>query len=211
MSRQPYAIRDILVREDGAVPLVKRISDLHKECGISLAFANFIAENGICTRCHRPTSILEEHIDCAKSDFGGAYIEPLIPQAVERQFAKLWAQHAANVKSFVRRTRIQTAGGSHTRAQLRKLLAYQEHRCYYCFAEFARRGSRPDVHVDHFVALKDGGTDDIENLVYACPSCNREKGTSNGKSFRSSKLRKALPATRVKLRRIQRAVGNGLF
>jgi len=42
--------------------------------------------------------------------------------------------------------------------------------CQHC-GEFA-----PDGHVDHMVALFNGGTDAIDNLVWACALCNQSKG-----------------------------------
>jgi 5-methylcytosine-specific restriction endonuclease McrA len=39
--------------------------------------------------------------------------------------------------------------------------------CHYC--------SAPADQIDHVVALANGGTDDVENLVPACKSCNSSK------------------------------------
>jgi hypothetical protein len=47
--------------------------------------------------------------------------------------------------------------------------------CVYC-------GKKPPevvLHVDHKVSIKDGGTDDMENLVTACDTCNTGKGASS--------------------------------
>lgn len=44
--------------------------------------------------------------------------------------------------------------------------------CQYC-------GSHPPtviLHVDHIVAVAEGGTNDLENLVTSCQSCNLGKG-----------------------------------
>ena len=46
--------------------------------------------------------------------------------------------------------------------------------CRYC-------GCTPEnnpLHVDHVVPVAIGGSDDLENLVTACPSCNRGKGAN---------------------------------
>lgn len=40
--------------------------------------------------------------------------------------------------------------------------------CHYC-------GGNAD-HVDHIIARKHGGSNDMENLVAACASCNHRKG-----------------------------------
>ncbi len=47
-------------------------------------------------------------------------------------------------------------------------------RCEYCLLpDFA--GSFP-FEVDHVIAIKHGGKSILENLAYACPRCNRNKG-----------------------------------
>lgn len=52
------------------------------------------------------------------------------------------------------------------------------HRCTYC----GRHVSQLDpelseyIHVDHIVPVARGGTDDLENLVCSCSTCNLGKG-----------------------------------
>ena len=51
-----------------------------------------------------------------------------------------------------------------------------DYRCEYC-----RLHQDDDVytfHVEHIVAVKHGGTDELENLAYACQHCNLHKGTN---------------------------------
>jgi HNH endonuclease len=49
------------------------------------------------------------------------------------------------------------------------------HKCEYC------RIHEDDLfisfHVDHIVALKHGGSSDLQNLAYSCAHCNQHKGT----------------------------------
>lgn len=48
--------------------------------------------------------------------------------------------------------------------------------CEYChIPEVAFRLS---FHVEHVLPLQHGGTDDLENLAWACPKCNVFKGTN---------------------------------
>jgi hypothetical protein len=47
--------------------------------------------------------------------------------------------------------------------------------CGYCGISEIDAGSQ--LEVDHFHPLKHGGTDDWDNLVYACPACNRNKAS----------------------------------
>jgi hypothetical protein len=47
-------------------------------------------------------------------------------------------------------------------------------RCGYCGVSETSVGG--ELEIDHFHPLASGGSDDIENLVYACTACNRFKG-----------------------------------
>lgn len=49
-----------------------------------------------------------------------------------------------------------------------------EHRCGYCGVHEQEVGSA--LEIDHFQPRSLGGGDDLDNLVYCCPSCNRLKG-----------------------------------
>lgn len=55
-------------------------------------------------------------------------------------------------------------------------------RCGYCGVHEIEAGA--ELEVDHFRPRSAGGVDDIDNLVYCCPTCNRLKGdfwpTSDG-------------------------------
>lgn len=61
------------------------------------------------------------------------------------------------------------AEGSHTFREKQALLERQGHRCFYCAAKLT------EYHADHFVPLSRGGSDYIDNIRMACPSCNCRK------------------------------------
>lgn len=48
------------------------------------------------------------------------------------------------------------------------------YRCAYCGVHENEVGS--ELEMDHFHPRATGGTDDLDNLVYCCPACNRIKG-----------------------------------
>lgn len=48
-------------------------------------------------------------------------------------------------------------------------------RCGYCGVTETQTGS--ELEIDHFQPLAHGGTDNLDNLVYACSACNRFKGS----------------------------------
>jgi hypothetical protein len=54
-------------------------------------------------------------------------------------------------------------------------LARDSFTCVYC----GRKPPEVTLHVDHKVSIKDGGTDDLDNLVTACHECNAGKGPSS--------------------------------
>ncbi len=55
--------------------------------------------------------------------------------------------------------------------QVRRAFNY---RCGYCGVTEAAAGGQ--LTVDHYCPRTAGGTDDLSNLVYACPRCNQYKG-----------------------------------
>jgi HNH endonuclease len=59
----------------------------------------------------------------------------------------------------------------------RAAVASRAHKsCEYC-----RLHEEDDVytfHVEHIISLKHGGSDDLENLAFACQSCNLHKGSN---------------------------------
>jgi 5-methylcytosine-specific restriction endonuclease McrA len=62
-----------------------------------------------------------------------------------------------------------------SKAKRLKVAKRAHYRCEYCclheddlFLSF---------ELDHIIAIKHGGSDDLENLAYACPHCNQHKGS----------------------------------
>ena len=211
MHRLPYSLRRAIVVEDGFLLQLNLASDPLDTHRISKRFAAFILANSNCRRCGQRMRDFESHVQCPERNHPWAQLEPLIPKTRENEFHHYWDQHMFSAKSAVRQARLKEGGGSHTHKQLRKLMVYQEGRCYYCYVELASHQRQPVAQRDHFVPVYAGGTSNIGNIVYACPTCNIEKGASNGESFRAKKLRKAPPEIRMHMQRIHRAVASGQF
>jgi 5-methylcytosine-specific restriction endonuclease McrA len=52
-----------------------------------------------------------------------------------------------------------------------RIFERSEGKCHWCAAPLARDA----FHVDHVIAIRDGGGNDEENLVAACPECNGKR------------------------------------
>jgi 5-methylcytosine-specific restriction endonuclease McrA len=67
-------------------------------------------------------------------------------------------------------------GSTYRWRKLRKeILTRDDFRCIYC-------GSTA-THVDHVTPLDKGGTDEPDNLVSACATCNLRKSNKNAREF----------------------------
>jgi 5-methylcytosine-specific restriction endonuclease McrA len=76
--------------------------------------------------------------------------------------------------------------GRKTRRRRRSdLLARDGNRCRWCDVPFTS-GNPPTM--DHIVALKDGGTDRLDNLVLACAQCNNDRANAPWRLPRLVKL-----------------------
>lgn len=64
------------------------------------------------------------------------------------------------------------ASGYHTHSEWAKVVNYFGNSCAYC-------GETHNLTRDHVVPLSRGGTNYIENIVCACPSCNSSKGNKD--------------------------------
>lgn len=87
-----------------------------------------------------------------------------------RQYRRLYPdKKRAETQRY--RARKASAEGSHSAADIRKQLAAQKRRCWWCFTPLDGNG----YHVDHLVPLHRNGTNGPENIVIACPACNLSK------------------------------------
>ena len=77
-----------------------------------------------------------------------------------------------------RRARIEGASGSHTADDIAAQYERQKGRCYWC-----QRKVGAEFDVDHVTPLSKGGSNGPENIVIACPSCNRRKGARTPTEF----------------------------
>jgi hypothetical protein len=75
----------------------------------------------------------------------------------------------------------------HIPARLRRWVRDRaEGLCEYCLVH--EEDSYFDAEVDHVISEKHGGLTVAENLAYACPTCNRAKGSDLGSVTESGSL-----------------------
>lgn len=61
-----------------------------------------------------------------------------------------------------------------TRAELQRAVATRAGlRCEYCHMHQSLQGA--SFHLEHIVPVSLGGTDELDNLAWACPGCNLKK------------------------------------
>lgn len=69
-----------------------------------------------------------------------------------------------------RRALKKASQGSFTPRQIQEQYQRQKGECYYCHKKVAK-----DYHIEHIIPVSRGGSNDISNIVIACPTCNMRK------------------------------------
>lgn len=81
-------------------------------------------------------------------------------------------QAQASASASLRWNRPRVDGGRPaSRAKRFKVLTRDGHKCRYC----GRGADQVALDVDHIIPVREGGTDDLDNLVAACVDCNMGK------------------------------------
>lgn len=81
-----------------------------------------------------------------------------------------------------RRAKCVSAGGTFSKADVLAIKAAQRGGCAACKSHLSK-----GFHVDHVVALANGGTNDKSNLQLLCPPCNLSKGSKDPIDFMRSR------------------------
>lgn len=93
--------------------------------------------------------------------------------------AKEYHLHRSKQADYLRRARKKEAVGTHTAADLKRILHAQGHICPYCRANLRK----VKKHLDHVMPLALGGSNRPENLQYLCAPCNLSKGAKDPIDF----------------------------
>lgn len=85
---------------------------------------------------------------------------------------------AAVARQHKRRAQKAKTGGSYSIEDIKRQLAVQKHRCWWCNKKLNGK-----YHVDHWFPISRGGRNDAENIVISCPHCNWSKGAKTPEEF----------------------------
>jgi 5-methylcytosine-specific restriction endonuclease McrA len=77
-----------------------------------------------------------------------------------------------------RRLRILENGGAFNAEDIALIYKGQGGKCWYCSKSIEEK-----YHIDHFIPLAKGGSNDAGNLRLACPSCNHKKSSKHPHVF----------------------------
>lgn len=89
--------------------------------------------------------------------------------------------HVIKANQHNRRARRVSAEGSHTAEEITALFNSQHSRCGWCGAllinPFTKVGNGDKANLDHVIALKHGGDNTVDNLLWSCERCNKSKNS----------------------------------
>lgn len=102
------------------------------------------------------------------------------PEKARRRQREYYQRNPDAVKAAAARSRAkrQNAPGRWTAADIRRIFAAQKGRCAMC-----RVSIRKGYHIDHIVALANGGTNWPRNLQLLCEPCNLHKHDADPLDF----------------------------
>jgi 5-methylcytosine-specific restriction endonuclease McrA len=137
----------------------------------------------------------ETNPDAAKAAWDRWYQKNIVAQRqraivyrnanIESARAKSSAYNRSNPEKIAAHKRNRRArelgGGTHTERDVAEIMKMQKGKCAYC-----RIGLSGKYHVDHIVALKNGGSNRRSNLQILCQPCNQSKSAKDPIVFAQS-------------------------
>lgn len=166
----------------------------------------YILKNYICYYCGKAITSLTR-CACGKNGHRSkirvkCFHAP--PKEFLEEFERLRHQAKAKRKSNNRRQRLKNSGRV-TKNQINELLTAQDNSCYYCASELHLEGNKK-FHIDHYLALLNGGKNEIKNIVLACPSCNIRKSFKEAIPFAREIAKELSDEARIKTKSIRTQV-----
>lgn len=164
---------------------------------------------GRCSRCSRTIDSFDDHQPCLRTPDGARDFIPVeLPASlfehVNKEQKRERLRDKGRAASGRRKAALEQASERHTEAEIDKLYAFQQGRCYYCNAALVDDAAARKFTKDHFLAVMSGGGDGIHNIVLCCRPCNNSKLERSPYDFRREKLRDASPEDQRSLRALHR-------
>ena len=98
---------------------------------------------------------------------------------IQRQNPTLEQIEKERIRGRIRSAKRRQITGSHLSIKtIRNLLEQYKYKCYYCNTNINHK-EKNSYHIDHYIPIAKGGTNDVENLVISCPTCNMSKGAKD--------------------------------
>ena len=133
------------------------------------------------------------------SPFGNASVYRVSFAVWESKLKSLWREELHRIKQTKRHLRKQLSRlegkTPFTSEDIEKLKSVQNNTCYYCGTSISE-----GFHIEHLTPLANGGGNDIDNIMLACPPCNQDKGVSDEVVY-WRRLQKQLPLQEFRCRR----------
>jgi 5-methylcytosine-specific restriction endonuclease McrA len=98
-------------------------------------------------------------------------------ESLAKRRAEYYQNHIEQHRAWGRnyRARKRSAEGHHSVSDIQRLYKLQKHRCATCKTSISDKTGPGKYHVDHVVALLNGGSNWPDNLQLLCRSCNSKK------------------------------------
>lgn len=167
----------------GEVSETKRCSGCHGDKPLAAFSRDVQKQDGPCSRCKECNRQDTQRYRDTRREEIRARERSRYAVDVEKQRErgrKYYARHPERALAQVhaRRARLRSADGVHTAKHIQAQYERQNGRCFYCDC-----GLGAEYHRDHVIPLLLGGSNGPENLVVACPRCNRAKGAKHPVDF----------------------------
>jgi len=104
------------------------------------------------------------------------------PEVGGRAYRLIDKWKAEEEKKLTRR-RYLGQGGTHTRAEIRRLWEIQQAKCYYSGVSLGEDFKSSSFSKDHIKSLTSGGNNTIQNIVLCTKSMNSKKGNASLREF----------------------------
>jgi len=155
---------------------------------LPIDIAYFIHMHCVCELCGSNISRDLHCLRCPSSEHPDYQIQALFLDKHNDEMAKLLRRNHARSQGKKKREKRLSAPGKHSQSEIQTLFNLQEEMCFYCGESLVNQAGNTDYHRDHYEPLAYGGTNDISNIVLACPACNLSKADQPPESFLRGKL-----------------------